>query len=171
MSRVQLSTFQPIAEGDYLFEVTNIEYKSEFGKMNITLSIPSGEKHIERYSLLTSNGEVNTKAMSAFSYLAKTILNIEDDIDIDEQWLLGSHVKGKIVHDKVAKKDNPNEFLTFPHLKDIEAVNEPKPNLPKNYLTYYDEDEPLNTVPQEQPVQPSQPKVDTSSFDLDDILG
>lgn len=172
MGRVQLSTYQVIDEGSYLFKVESVEYKTEFGKMKITLSIPSGEKHIENYSLLQSNGDINQKAMSAFSFFAKTILNIDDDIEIDEQWLVGSHVKGKIVHDKVPKRDNPNEFLTFAHLKELEAVNEPKPNLPKNYLTYFDEPtsndyftEPLNESPK------VEPKKDVSSFDLNDILG
>ena len=77
MAKIKLSEggFTLIPEGVTTFKIVDVEYKEDFGKMKVTLQTKSGTKHIEQFTLLDKNGEVNDGALKAFSYFAKTALN------------------------------------------------------------------------------------------------
>lgn len=67
--------FTLIPEGTHVFKITAVNYKEAFGKLEITMQTQSGAKHIERFSLLKTDGSPNEGALNAFSYFAKTALN------------------------------------------------------------------------------------------------
>ena len=158
MARVGLSSpFTTLPVGTYKFKVTESNYKADFGKMVVKLETENGEKHSESFFFLDSAGKQNDKAISAYSYFARSVLNIRDyDGDIDDSWLVGSHIIADITHTEANGK-------TYCHIGNYQVVDEVKPNLPENYETYFDE------VVEQAPVQeaPAAPK---PAFSIDDFL-
>ena len=76
MAKIGLTEgFKLIPEGSHVFKISKVDYKEEYGKMEVTLETVDGLKHIERFSLLRPDGETNPGAMNAFSYFAKVALN------------------------------------------------------------------------------------------------
>lgn len=72
MAKIGLSDgFSLIPEGTHIFKITGVSYKEAFGKLEITMQTQSGAKHIERFSLLKTDGSPNEGALNAFSYFAK----------------------------------------------------------------------------------------------------
>lgn len=114
--------FSVIPEGDYIFKIVEVEYKPDFGKMNITLATKKGLKHIERYVLIKANGEANEGAMKAFSFFAKTALNDFSLDEIDENDLIGCFVKGVIEHDRRESTKDPDKMVTFTKLTNLEPA-------------------------------------------------
>ena len=52
MIKLSDSTFTLIPEGRHIFKITKVEYKEDFGKMNITLVTADGSKQVERFGYL-----------------------------------------------------------------------------------------------------------------------
>ena len=52
--------FSLIPEGSHVFQITEVKYKEDFGKMEVTMQTATGQKHTERFSLLDKDGEVLT---------------------------------------------------------------------------------------------------------------
>ena len=100
MSIIQLvdTGWSLIPEGKYTFKVTDVEYKEDFGKLEIKLSSQDGRSHSERYTLLRKNGELNEGAQKAFSFFAKTALNNFDLEAIDPHDLVGCYVSATVEH-------------------------------------------------------------------------
>lgn len=146
MAKIPLSTgFSVIPEGTYVFMITKVNYKEDFGKMEVTMQTMNGQKHTERFSLLKSNGEVNDGAMNAFSYFAKTALNDFSIEEIDEQDLVGCFIECEVKHEEVESTKKPGEKVTFARLGD----KRPSDGFP----------------------QKAEPSSKKSSLNLDDILG
>ena len=119
MARIPLSEgFTLIPEGTHIFKITKVEYKEDFGKMTVTMETEKGQKHIERFSLLKSNGDTNDGAMNVFSYFAKTALNNFDLDEIDEQDLVGHFIQCEITHEEVDNPKRPGQKSTFARLGD-----------------------------------------------------
>ena len=119
MARIGLSSgFSVIPEGTHTFKITAVEYKEDFGKLSVTMQTQDGEKHIERYSLLTNDGEVNQGALNAFSYFAKTALNDFSLKEIDHEDLVGCFIECDVEHDIQPNRNDPSKTVTFVRLAD-----------------------------------------------------
>lgn len=116
------SEFTTIPEGEHTFKIVEAEYKADFGKMIITMATKTGLKHVERYSLIKTNGETNEGALKAFSFMAKTALNDFALDEIDENDLVGCYLKGVVTHSKTPSTKNPDKMMTFTNLSDIEPA-------------------------------------------------
>lgn len=101
MAKIKLSQggFTLIPEGVTTFKIVGVEYKEDFGKMNIEMQTKSGLKHTERFTLLDGKGEVNDGALKAFSYFAKTALNNYQLDEIDETDLIGCYITATVKHE------------------------------------------------------------------------
>lgn len=138
MAKIGLTEgFSIIPEGTHVFQITAVNYKEAFGKMEVTMQTQTGSKHIERFSLLKANGEPNEGALNAFSYFAKTALNDFSLTEIDHEDLLGCFIECDIEHDVQPNKNKPDQTITFARLADKrpsegwEAEVAPTPAAPK----------------------------------------
>ena len=119
MAKIGLTEgFSLIPEGTHVFQITAVNYKEAFGKMEVTMQTQGGYKHIERFSLLKANGEPNEGALNAFSYFAKTALNDFSLTEIDHEDLLGCFIECDIEHDVQPNKNKPDTTITFARLAD-----------------------------------------------------
>jgi len=146
MSKIGLTSgFSLISKGTHVFKIVGVNYKEDYGKLEITMETASGEQHIERFSLLNSHGEHNQGALNAFSYFAKTVLNDFSLKEIDHEDLIGHYIRCEVDHEEVESNRNPGKMVKFVRLGDktpadgfdeapkpVPAVEE-KPKKPKSY--------------------------------------
>lgn len=119
MAKIGLTEgFTVIPEGTYVFKITAVNYKEDFGKMEVTMQTQSGTKHIERFSLLKTDGSPNEGALNAFSYFAKTALNDFTLTEIDHEDLIGCFIECGVEHDTQPNKNKPDKTVTFARLAD-----------------------------------------------------
>lgn len=119
MAKIGLSDgFTLIPEGTYVFKITTVNYKEEFGKMEVTMQTQDGLKHVERFSLLKSDGSPNEGALNAFSYFAKTALNDFTLTEIDHEDLVGCFIECDVEHETQPNKNKPDKTVTFARLTD-----------------------------------------------------
>lgn len=117
MAKIGLSEgFSLIPEGTHTFQITAVSYKEDFGKMEISMQTRGGSKHIERFSLLKSDGSANEGALNAFSYFAKTALQDFSLTEIDHEDLVGCFIECDIEHDVQENKKKPGQTITFARL-------------------------------------------------------
>ena len=121
MPKLKLSTFVPIPEGDYVFKIRDVEYKSEFHKVSLYLVAHTGKKHTENFFFQKKDETPNEVALSIFSNIARTLLGDRDTDELDPEELKGYSFKARVEHDVVPKKDGSGNF-TYVRLKDIEKV-------------------------------------------------
>lgn len=119
MARIPLTSgFQIIPEGNYTFKCSEIEYKEDFGSLRISFVTATGLKHEERYNLLSSDGTTpNEKALNAFSFLAKNLLNDFNAADVDPDELKDHYINASITHTEIV--NSKGEKRTYAHLKDL----------------------------------------------------
>lgn len=119
MAKIGLSEgFSLIPEGTHVFLITAVDYKEDFGKMVVTMQTQSGLKHLERFSLLKSDGQPNEGALNAFSYFAKTALDDFSLTEIDHEDLVGHFIECDVEHDTQPSNKDPNKTVTFARLAD-----------------------------------------------------
>lgn len=119
MAKIGLTEgFTVIPEGTYVFKITAVNYKEDFGKMEVTMQTQSGTKHIERFSLLKTDGSPNEGALNAFSYFAKTALNDFTLTEIDHEDLIGCFIECDVEHDTQPNKNKSDKTITFARLAD-----------------------------------------------------
>lgn len=119
MAKIGLTEgFILIPEGTHTFKITAVKYKEEFGKMEVSMQTQGGMKHVERFSLLSSDGSPNEGALNAFSYFAKTALNDFSLQEIDHEDLVGHFIECDIEHDTQPNKNKPDKTVTFVRLAD-----------------------------------------------------
>ena len=116
MIKLSQPGFTPIAEGYHVFKIVEVNYKSDFGKMEIALQTQDGKKHVERFSLEKPNGEINEGALKAFSFFARTAMKDMSMADIDEQQLVGKYIGATVEHDTQPNRNDPSKTVTFVHL-------------------------------------------------------
>ena len=156
MAKIGLTEgFKLIPEGSHVFKISKVDYKEEYGKMEVTLETVDGLKHIERFSLLRPDGETNPGAMNAFSYFAKVALNDFTVKEIDEQDLVGHFMRCVVRHEEVESTRYPGQTTKFVRLDDKEPAD-----------GFEDIDIPFDD---EKPK--AKPAKKQSSFDLDSLLG
>ena len=152
MAKIKLSKggFTPIAEGEHIFKITKSTYDEDFGKLEIEMVIASGQKHIERFSLIRNDGEINEGALNAFSYFAKTALNNFNLDEIDHEDLVGCYIKATVEHEKVPSKNDPAKTVTF-----LRLTNQ----------------SPASGFEKEEEKEKSKKSNTSGSINLDDLLG
>lgn len=118
MAKIPLSNsnFAVCPEGTHIFRIESVEYKEDFGKLNITLKTKEGYTHIERFSFVKANGEANEVAIGVFSLFAKIALQNFDLEEIDHEDLVGCFIKCEVTHDVQPNKNDPNKNITFSRL-------------------------------------------------------
>lgn len=122
MAKIGLSDgFSLIPEGTHVFKITAVNYKEDFGKMEVVMQTQGGLKHTERFSLLKSDGQPNEGAFNAFSYFAKVALNDFSLTEIDHEDLLGCFIECDVEHDTQPSNKDPNKTVTFARLADKRA--------------------------------------------------
>lgn len=164
MAKIGLSEgFSLIPKGTHVFKITGVNYKEDFGKMEITMQIASGQKHVERFSLLNKDGEPNQGGLNAFSYFAKVALNDFNLTEIDHEDLVGRFIRCEVDHEEVESNRNPGKMLRFVRLGDKESADG------------FDE-EPAAPAPAKKEKAAEKPATTAKSggkkpFDLNSILG
>lgn len=161
MAKIGLTEgFSLIPEGTHVFQITEVKYKEDFGKMEVTMQTATGQKHTERFSLLDKNGEPNAGAMNAFSYFAKTALNDFSLTEIDHEDLVGHFLRCEVIHEEVESNRTAGKMLKFVRLGDKEPCDgfddAPATQAPK---------------PAEKPAKAAAPAGGKPKFDLDSLLG
>lgn len=165
MAKIGLTEgFTLIPEGTHVFKITEVNYKEDFGKMEVVMQTAKGQKHIERFSLLNKDGEPNQGGLNAFSYFAKTALDDFTVKDIDDQELVGHFIRCEVEHEEVESNKTPGKMLKFVRLGDKEAADgfdeeEVAPAAPKQ------QSKPAKTEPAKQ--EDKKP----AAFDLNSLLG
>lgn len=103
MAKMKLSEskFKLIAEGIHTFKVmeVNDEKYETFGKLAVKLQTAKGEIHVENFTLLKANGEINEGALKAWSYFARTCLNNFQADEIDTQDIVGCYITATVKHE------------------------------------------------------------------------
>ena len=157
MAKIGLTEgFTLIPEGWHVFKIVSVDYNEDYGKMAVTMQTESGQRHIERFSLLNKMGEPNEGAMNAFSFFAKTALNNYKIREIDEQDLVGHYMRCNVEHEDVPSNKGNGKMITFARLAD----KEPADGFDDVKIPF-DDDEPA----------PAKPAKKQGSFDLDSLLG
>lgn len=125
MAKIPLSnnSFTVCPEGTHIFRIESVEYKEDFGKLNITLKTKEGYTHIERFSFVKANGEPNETARSVFSLFAKIALQNFDLEEIDHEDLVGCFIKCEVTHDVQPNKNDPSKNITFSRLGNKAQAN------------------------------------------------
>lgn len=118
MAKIALSdsNFAVCPEGTHIFRIEAVEYKEDFGKLNITMKMKEGYTHIERFSFVKANGEPNEIAIGIFSLFAKIALQNFDLEEIDHEDLVGCYIKCEVTHDVQPNKNDPSKNITFSRL-------------------------------------------------------
>lgn len=103
MSRMTIRTlgYRLIPEGTYIFKVAACEDKYEdFGKVIYTLQMQDGRTIKNKFTFVTSLGEVNETAAYYWSVFAHACLNLpkDEELDIDFNELVGCYVKAEVIH-------------------------------------------------------------------------
>lgn len=123
MAKISLSEgFSLIPKGSHVFQIVDVNYKEDFGKMEVTLQMASGQKHTERFSLLNKDGEPNVGGMNAFSYFAKAAMNDFTLSEIDHEDLVGHFIRCEVDHEQVESNRTPGKMVTFIRLGNKEPA-------------------------------------------------
>lgn len=158
MAKIGLTNgFTLIPEGIHVFQITEVKYDEDFGKMEITMQTADGQKHTERFQLLKNGGEPNEGAMNAFSYFAKTAMGDYDLTEIDHEDLVGRFIRCEVNHEEVPSNRNPNRTVKFVRLGEKEACGG------------FDED--TENPPENKPAPAPKAPGSKPKFDLDSIWG
>ena len=103
MAKIKLteSTFNLIPEGTHTFKVVEVDDSKyeDFGKLEVKLQTAKGVAHVERFTLLKKNGEINEGALKAWSYFARTCLNNFNADEIDTQDIVGCYITATVKHE------------------------------------------------------------------------
>lgn len=109
MAKVTLSErkFKLIPEGTHTFKIVEVDDSKyeDFGKISVKMQTAKGETHIETYTLLKGNGDLNEGALKAWSYFARTCLNNFQADEIDTQDIIGCYLTATVKHETFDKKD------------------------------------------------------------------
>lgn len=88
-----------IAEGEHILQITKVEDKSMFGKLEFTLRNAKGQFVNNNFR----NLDTNPKAVNAMSYFVRCALDDFTVEEIEPKDLVGKYVKCEITHNKGSK--------------------------------------------------------------------
>lgn len=119
MARIPMTSgFVLIPEGTHVFRIYDATYDEDFGRIEVKLVNAQGMTHIERFSIKDKNDEFNEKALNAFSYFAKTVMNDYGLEDIDPEELIDHYICAEVVHTTLPSRNDPTKNVTFANLGD-----------------------------------------------------
>lgn len=119
MARIPMTSgFVLIPEGTYVFRVYDATYDEDFGRIEVKLVNAQGMTHTERFSIKDKNDEFNEKALNAFSYFAKTVMNNYGLEDVDPEELINHYICAEVVHTTMPSRNDPSKTVTFANLGD-----------------------------------------------------
>lgn len=124
MAKIKLSEggFSIVPEGVTVFKVMEVDDSKyeDFGKLVVKLQTASGQTHIENFSLIKANGELNEGALKAWSYFARTCLNNFSAEEIDTQDIVGCYIQATVKHETYTrtKGNHAGEEATAVRLND-----------------------------------------------------
>lgn len=110
------NTFKVCPKGRHIFRIYNVDYNKDFGKVTVYMVNAQGITHVERFSLIGNNGQMNDKACNAFSFFAKTALNNYDVAEIDHRDLIDHYIGGEITHTVLPSTKDPSSTVTFANI-------------------------------------------------------
>lgn len=120
------SAFSLIPEGVTIFKVVEVDDSKyeDFGKISIKMQTAKGETHVENFSLIKANGDLNEGALKAWSYFARTCLNNYSVDEIDTQDVVGCYVQATVKHEKYirAKGERAGQEATATRLNDYNTA-------------------------------------------------
>lgn len=170
MAKINLTEgFSLIPKGIHVFQITEVKYNEDFGKMEIIMKISTGQKHTERFTLLDKDGEPNEGALNAFSYFAKVAFNDFSLKAIEHEDLVGHFIRCEVDHEEVESNRNPGKMVKFVRLGDKEPADgfDDEPCAPATTPAPETKKSAKTSVPTTQTKNTS----DKKHFDLDSILG
>lgn len=97
MAKIGLTEgFSLIPKGTHVFQIVGVNYKEDFGKMEVTMKLASRAE--ARGTLLPAEqgGEPNEGGLNAFSYFAKVALNDFSLTEIDHEDLVGCFIRCEV---------------------------------------------------------------------------
>lgn len=166
MARIGMTSgFVICPEGNHIFRIYDVEYKEEFGKIEVRMVTADGITHNERFNLLNASGTPNDKAMNAFSYFAKTVLNDFTLEDIDHTDLINHYIGAEVVHTIAPSTKDPSKTVTFANLGDKWVAHGFDKTPVKKALELGTQ----QPTPTETPKPKEEPK--NTGLDLDSLLG
>lgn len=140
MAKMQLSerTFKLISEGTTTFKIVEVDdskYEA-FGKLAVKMQTAKGETHVESFTLLKQNGDLNEGALKAWSYFARTCLNNFQADEIDTQDIVGCYITATVKHEAYTKKDGGegtavriNDYTTASGFDSVSETDNPVDDL------------------------------------------
>lgn len=103
MAKMKLSEggFSLIPEGSTIFKVVEVDDSKyeDFGKIAVKLQTAKGETHVENFTLIKANGDLNEGALKAWSYFARVCLNNFQADEIDTQDIVGCYIQATVKHE------------------------------------------------------------------------
>ena len=157
--------FSIIPEGEYVFRIYEVNHDEGFGKVEIKLINAKGQTITERFTLMQQGGEYNERALSAFSYFAKTAMNDFGMEDVEPKDLVNHYIRAEVVHTKSPSKKDPNKTVTFANLGDKSPADGFDTEPVERALTLGNE----NAI--QEPVAQEAPQPQTTGLNLDEMLG
>ena len=124
MAKMKLSesAFKVIPEGVTVFKVMEVDDSKyeDFGKLAVKLQTAKGETHVENFTLVKANGDLNEGALKAWSYFARTCLNNFQADEIDTQDVVGCYIQATVKHEKYTRTrgDKAGQEATAVRLND-----------------------------------------------------
>lgn len=129
MAKITLSerAFKMIPEGVTVFKVTEVDDSKyeDFGKLAVKMTTAKGETHIESFTLIKANGDINEGALKAWSYFARTCLNNFSADEIDTQDIVGCYIQATVKHETYTrtKGDKAGQEATTVRLNDYTTAS------------------------------------------------
>lgn len=119
MARIGMSSgFSICPEGKHIFRIYDVVYQEDFGKIEVKMINAQGVTHNERFNLLNNDGTPNDKALNAFSYFAKTVLDNFELEEIDHTDLIDHYIGATVVHNQLPSTKDPSKMSTFANLSE-----------------------------------------------------
>lgn len=113
-----------------LLKITKVEYKPDFGKINITLVNKKGEAITNNFTI-TKGGKPNEKALNAFSYFARKALGRYVD-EVEPSDLENTFILADIIMTPGSKEDEDGNVIYFANIKNTyDAEGKTFGNAPK----------------------------------------
>lgn len=156
--------FSLIPEGEYVFRIYEVNHDVNFGKIEIKLINAKGQTMTERFTLMQQGGEYNERALSAFSYFAKTAMNDFDMEDIEPKDLVNHYIRAEVVHNEKQSNKDPNKSVTFANLGDKYPADGFDTQPVERALTLGNE----NTI--QEPVAQEEPQPQTTGLTISELL-
>ena len=116
------SVYTPLEPGKYVFTIEEIEFKSQFNRVETRLATETGRKLFQNFYFVTNDGRTNNAALDQFSRMAKAAIGDKNLKSVDPDTLKGKSFRAEVVHATFPKKENPAETVTFVNLKNFESV-------------------------------------------------